>query len=82
MSNQTAPRPQHDNLFGVCHAIGETFGFNPLILRVVLLVTVMLNPEATLAAYAIGGVAVMAAKLATRDWSKARRTRNPVLTQA
>jgi phage shock protein C len=82
MTNQTAPRPQHDNLLGICHAIGETFGFNPLILRVSLLVAVMANAEATLIAYAVGGVAVLAAKLATRDWGKTRRTRTPALTHA
>ena len=82
MTNQTAPHAPHDNLFGICHAIGETFGFNPLILRVSLLIAVMANAEATLIAYAVGGVAVLTAKIATRDWSKARRTRMSALTQA
>ena len=82
MTNQTAPSAQHDNLLGICHAIGETFGFNPLILRVSLLIAVMANAEATLVAYAVGGIAVLTAKLATRDWSKTRRTRTPALTQA
>jgi phage shock protein PspC (stress-responsive transcriptional regulator) len=71
MSNQpalaAAPR---DNLFGICHALGETFGFNPLYLRIVLLVAVIVNPEVALIAYFSAGIAVMVAKLATRSSSK------------
>lgn len=71
MSNQTAPaQSPRDNLFGICHALGETFGFNPIYLRVVLLATVMLNAEAALAAYFSAGVAVGVAKLATRSSGK------------
>jgi len=71
MSNQTAPaQSPRDNLFGICHALGETFGFNPLYLRIVLLAAVMANAEATVIAYFAAGVAVLAAKLATRSSSK------------
>jgi phage shock protein C len=71
MSTKTAPADSpRDNLFGICHALGETFGFNPLFLRVALLVAVMVNAEATLIAYFAAGIAVMVAKLATRSGSK------------
>ena len=71
MSTQTAPaQSPRDNLFGICHALGDTFGFNPLYLRIALLLAVMLNAEATLIAYFAAGVAVMVAKLATRSGSK------------
>jgi len=71
MSNQTAPaQSPRDNLFGICHALGETFGFNPIYLRVALLAAVMLDAEAALIAYFAAGVAVMIAKLATRSSSK------------
>jgi phage shock protein PspC (stress-responsive transcriptional regulator) len=81
MSTQTAPaHSTHDNLFGVCHALGETFGFNPLYLRVALLVAVTLDAEAALIAYFAAGVAVMVAKLATR--SSKKRTANTMLIHA
>ena len=70
MSNQTAPAPQLENLFGICHELGTTFGFNPLYLRLALLAAVMVNPEATLIAYFMAGGAVLIAKLATRSSSK------------
>jgi phage shock protein PspC (stress-responsive transcriptional regulator) len=73
MTNQNAPVAR-DNLLGVCHAIGDTFGFNPLYLRLVLLVAVMLNAEVAIGAYAVAGIAVLAAKLATRSSAKRANT--------
>jgi len=71
MSSQTAPaQSPRDNLFGICHALGDTFGFNPLYLRIALLVAVMVNAEATLVAYFAAGIAVLVAKLATRSMNK------------
>lgn len=71
MSTHTAPADSpRDNLFGICHTLGETFGFNPIFLRIALLVTVMINAEAALIAYFAAGIAVMIAKLATRSSSK------------
>ena len=71
MTSQTAPADSpRDNLFGICHTLGDTFGFNPLFLRVALLVGVMLNAEVTLIAYFAAGIAVTVAKLATRSGSK------------
>ena len=71
MSNQPAPaQSPRDNLFGICHALGEIFGFNPIYLRVVLLVAVILNAEVALIAYFAAGIAVGVAKLATRSRGK------------
>lgn len=71
MTTQTAPdQSPRDNLFGICHATGEIFGFNPLFLRIALLLVVLVNAEAALIAYFAVGVAVMVAKLATRSSSK------------
>lgn len=67
MAHNTAPIAHRDNLLGICHAMGETFGFNPLYLRLVLLAVVMLNAQLALTAYAVAGVAVLVAKLATRS---------------
>lgn len=72
MTTPTAPAASHDNLLGICHAIGETFGFNPIFLRLALLVGVALNAEASLIAYGVAGIAVFAAKLLTRGDGKPR----------
>ena len=76
MTNQPAPVHQ-DNLLGVCHAIGDAFGFNPLYLRLVFMVAVMLNAQGALIAYAVGAAAVLLAKLAT---FRSTRRRQPLLT--
>ena len=71
MSSQTAPAESpRDNLFGICHALGETFGFNPLYLRIALLLAVLVNAEDALLAYFAAGIAVLVAKLATRSTSR------------
>lgn len=81
MSKQTAPAAPRDNLFGICHALGETFGFNPLYLRIVLLIGVIVNPEVALGAYFAAGITVTVAKLATRSRSK-RPTQANTLARA
>ncbi len=73
MSNQTAPAHKPDNLLGICHALGETFGFNPLFLRLALLVGVMVDAELALSAYAVAGVAVVTAHVATRFVGRSSR---------
>jgi phage shock protein PspC (stress-responsive transcriptional regulator) len=59
----TAPK---DNLLGICHAIGEDFGFNPFWLRVTLAIGIVAWPEIVLAAYATLGLAVVASRLLAR----------------
>lgn len=81
MNDKPAPAAHRDNLFGICHALGETFGFNPLVLRIVLLAAVMANAEATLIAYFSAGIAVLIAKIATRN-SRNTEVRKLALTKA
>ncbi len=38
-------------LFGVCEAIGEDFGFNPMFLRVPFAALLLLSPTAVIATY-------------------------------
>ena len=52
-----------DTIFGVCQAIGDDFGFNPLWLRIALAVPVMFQSYWGIAAYAVLGIAVLASRL-------------------
>ena len=73
MSNTAAPhadKPHKDNIFGICNAIGEDFGFNPFFLRIAFAVALLASPEITLATYAALGVVVLVSRLATRRWRK------------
>ncbi len=45
-------------LFGVCEALGEDLGFNPIFLRLPLGICLMLNPVAVIAVYAGLGLLV------------------------
>lgn len=45
-------------ILGVCEALGEDFGFNPVLLRVPLAVCLLLNPWAVVATYAGLGMLV------------------------
>lgn len=50
-------------ILGVCEAIGEDFGFNPLYLRVALAASVMWNINFAVGAYLALGLAVLASRL-------------------
>ena len=65
---RTAVRKK-DYLIGICHALGEDFGFNPDYLRIALAVMLLVNAEVTLIAYGITGVLVLASRLLTRHSS-------------
>lgn len=52
-----------DNLFGICAAVGEDFGFNPLWLRIGFAVALLFALEAVLVGYAALGVVVVASRL-------------------
>ena len=47
-----------DTMFGVCQALGEDFGFNPLILRVAFGVPLLWSPTVVIAVYALVGLIV------------------------
>lgn len=50
-------------ILGICEALGEDFGFNPLLLRVPLAVCLLLNPYAVFATYTGLGVLVAVSRL-------------------
>jgi phage shock protein PspC (stress-responsive transcriptional regulator) len=52
-----------DNLLGVCAAIGEDFGFDPLYLRIAFATALLFNLEGVLGAYLFAGVLVLATRL-------------------
>ena len=70
MQNSNPAPAKLDNLFGVCHALGEAFGINPLILRIAVVFGILLNAEITLFAYIGAGLAVVAATLITKFASR------------
>ncbi|HYG46844.1 MAG TPA: PspC domain-containing protein [Allosphingosinicella sp.] len=50
-------------LLGICEALGEDFGFNPLLLRIPLAVCLLLNPYAVAGTYIALGVIVAVSRL-------------------
>jgi phage shock protein PspC (stress-responsive transcriptional regulator) len=52
-----------DTFFGVCAGLGEDFGFNPQYLRIVLGVSVLVNPTAVLSFYVVAGILVLLSRL-------------------
>lgn len=64
------PAIKKDNLFGICHALGEELGFNPLWLRLTLAVALLWNPVLVLAAYFYAGLVMLIAR-----WLLPRRRR-------
>jgi phage shock protein C len=78
----TAHAPR-DNLLGICNAVGEDFGFNPLYLRLALAVTLLLDYQVALGTYMILGVSVLVSRALTRAPRAAKSAaRTPVFLQA
>jgi len=77
---QTDAPAAKDNLLGICHAIGEDFGFNPIFLRIPLAVAIIFSAKWTLIAYAAMGVAVLASRLLIRK-PKAPKIAAPVVIE-
>jgi len=50
-------------IFGVCEAIGEDFGFNPVFLRVPLAATVLYSPLIAIGTYFALGAVVLLSRL-------------------
>jgi phage shock protein PspC (stress-responsive transcriptional regulator) len=50
-------------ILGVCQAIGEDFGFNPVLLRVPFAATVLISPLWAIVAYFVLGAVVLASRL-------------------
>jgi phage shock protein C len=49
---------REDTLLGVCQAIGEDFGFNPLLLRIAFAAVLFWSPIGAFAGYAVLGAVV------------------------
>jgi phage shock protein PspC (stress-responsive transcriptional regulator) len=63
---QTNPIARSDTLLGVCQAIGDDFGFNPIWLRLAFALPLMFFPVAVFSAYLGLGVIVMISRLLVR----------------
>ena len=50
-------------ILGVCEAVGEDFGFNPVLLRIPFAVGVLWNPLITFATYFALGAVVLGSRL-------------------
>ena len=60
---KVTPLPlRNDTILGVCQAIGEDFGFNPLWLRLVFIAPLFFQPTMTIAAYLGLGLVVAASR--------------------
>lgn len=53
-----------DNLLGICNALGEDFGFNPLWLRLALGAAFIVQPVGVVIAYLALGMVVLVSRLA------------------
>ena len=69
--NQVALPLRSHTILGVCEAIGEDFGFNPIFLRIPLAASVIWNPTIALGTYFGLGVIVLASRLL---FPKAKKT--------
>ncbi len=61
--NQVAPPLRSHTILGVCEAIGEDFGFNPVLLRIPFAAGVLWSPMITFAIYFALGAVVLASRL-------------------
>lgn len=61
-NNVALPLRSH-TILGICEAIGEDFGFNPILLRVPFAATVLWSPMWSIAAYLGLGLVVLASRL-------------------
>src|SRR5687768_4568236 len=67
MTNTTPLPLRSDTILGVCEAIGQDFGFNPLWLRLALIVPIFFAPVATVAVYLGLGLVVAGTRLLFKD---------------
>ncbi|MFL6733946.1 MAG: hypothetical protein ACJ8EY_04550, partial [Sphingomicrobium sp.] len=61
--NQVALPLRSHTILGVCEAMGEDFGFNPVFLRIPLAAMVIVSPTLAFSAYFLLGLAVLASRL-------------------
>ena len=65
---------REDTLLGVCQAIGDDFGINPLYLRIAFAIPVLWNPAIVFAAYLAVGALVLVSRLVFPRPNCANRT--------
>ena len=72
------PNPflRYDTMLGICEAVGEDFGFNPLWLRLAFASVLLFAPVAVIATYLGLGLAVVFARWISPDRAQ------PVVTAA
>ncbi|HVF82698.1 MAG TPA: PspC domain-containing protein [Sphingomicrobium sp.] len=63
MKAKQNPFLRADTLFGVCQAIGEDFGINPLWLRIPLASAILFTPTGAIGAYFALGALVLISRL-------------------
>ena len=68
------PEVAKDNLFGICNAVGEDLGFNPLWLRLVFASTFIFDPVVVIASYFALGAFILVARLVFPRAPKARKS--------
>lgn len=56
-----------DTLLGVCQALGDDFGFNPVYIRVALAASLLWNPVAIVGGYLAAGLLVALSRFAFPD---------------
>ncbi len=66
-TSQPSVLARDHTLLGVCEALGEDLGFNPVFLRLAFAVGLFLNPVAVLGAYAALGVLVAFTRFVAPD---------------
>lgn len=66
-----------DTLLGVCQALGEDLGFNPLLLRVAFALPLFFNPNYTVAAYLALGLVVLTLRLLVPNPASAKVPAEP-----
>ena len=70
--NQVALPLRSHTIFGVCEAIGEDFGFNPVLLRVPFAASVLWSPMWAIGAYlALGAIVLLSRVLFPKITSEA-----------
>ena len=61
--NQVALPLRSHTILGTCEAVGEDFGFNPVLLRIPFAASVIYSPMLAISAYLGLGVVVLASRL-------------------
>lgn len=61
--NQVALPLRSHTILGVCEAIGEDFGFNPIFLRAPLAASVILDPKIAIGVYLALGLIVLISRV-------------------